>query len=516
MSKKNREYWRKRFELLADAQFNKSAEYYNSLEAEYSKAEKAMQTQINAWYGRFAINNNISLAEAKQLLNSKELEEFKWDVNEYIKYGKENALNGMWMKELENASAKVHISRLEALKIQLQQQVEVLYGNQVDSIDKLARDIYTNGYYHTAYEIQKGFNVGYSFQALNNNQVTKVISKPWAADGSNFTAKCWAGKTNLVNVLHTELTQSIIRGDAPDRAIKVISKQLDVSKKRAGRLVMTESAFFAAAAQKDCYKELDVEKYEIVATLDSHTSEICQGLDGKVFDMKDYEVGITAPPFHPWCRTCTVPYFEDNYGERAAKGAEGKTYYVPSDMTYKKWHNRYVKGNPAEELAEKKVKASYADKKQYEEYKKILGKDIPKSFDDFQDMKYTDSKQWKDIKTLYRQVSWQVKAQENLVQSSVHKVPPEAQANSVFDNYRDGKLESRRYYGKTGKPRLDIDLTDHRNSKEHPIVPHAHDWNFKDIMYDDVDPELQGRLKVGRELSKAEMIANKNILKGGI
>lgn len=28
----------------------------------------------------------------------------------------------------------------------------------------------------------------------------------------------------------------------------------------------------------------------------------------------------------------------------------------------------------------------------------------------------------------------------------------QAALNTVFDNYKDGKLESRRYYGRTGKP----------------------------------------------------------------
>jgi len=81
-----------------------------------------------------------------------------------------------------------------------------------------------------------------------------------------------------------------------------------------------------------------------VATLDSHTSEICRELDGHVEDMKNYEPGVTAPPFHPWCRTTTVPYFEDNYGERAAKGADGKTYYVPSNMKYNDWKETFVDG----------------------------------------------------------------------------------------------------------------------------------------------------------------------------
>jgi SPP1 gp7 family putative phage head morphogenesis protein len=346
------EYWRKRFEQLEEAQLNKGLDYYNELEREYKKASQSIEQQITAWYSRFAQNNEISFAEAKQLLNSKELKEFRWTVDDYIKYGKENAVNGLWLKELENASAKVHISRLEALKMQMQQQVEVLYGNQVDGIDKTMRNIYTDGYYRTAFEVQRGFNVGYNLQKLNERQLSAVMNKPWTADGKNFTNRCWTSKADLVDTLHTQLTQAIIRGDAPDQAIKAIAKKFETSKNNAGRLVMTESAFFASAAQQDCFNELDVERYEIVATLDSHTSPTCQSLDGKVFEMKDYKVGTTAPPFHCFCRTVTVPYFDDNVGSRAARDADGKTYYVPDSMKYPEWKKSFVDGGSKDGLQE--------------------------------------------------------------------------------------------------------------------------------------------------------------------
>lgn len=110
---------------------------------------------------------------------------------------------------------------------------------------------------------------------------------------------------------------------------------------------MPGEAYFSSAAQKDCFDELGVEQYEIVATLDSHTSEICRSLDGKHFPMKDFQPGLTAPPFHVNCRTTTVPYFEDDFGsagERAARGKDGKTYYVPADMNYREWEETFVDG----------------------------------------------------------------------------------------------------------------------------------------------------------------------------
>ena len=111
---------------------------------------------------------------------------------------------------------------------------------------------------------------------------------------------------------------------------------------------MTEEAYFSSEAQKEAFKELDVEEFEIVATLDSHTSDICQEMDGKHFKMSEWEIGTTAPPFHVNCRSTTVPYFDDNIGERAARGEDGKTYYVPSDMTYKEWEKSFVKGDKTE------------------------------------------------------------------------------------------------------------------------------------------------------------------------
>ena len=344
------DYWKSRFELIEQAGHRKGVECYAEIEQQYREAQKSVEQQIAAWYQRFAKNNEISMTEARKLLSERELKEFKWDVKDYIRYGEENALNGQWVKELENASARYHISRLEALQLQLQQQIEVAFGNQLDSLDKSMREIYMDGYYHTTFEIQKGAGVGWDFATLDQKRIDKIINKPWAQDGKNFSSRVWTNKQKLVQELNTTLTQGIILGKDPSKVISQMSERLRVSKAVAGRLVMTESAAFASAAQKDCFKELDVEKYQILATLDSRTSAICQEMDGKVFKMSEWEVGVTAPPFHVWCRTTTIPYFDDweEFGitpERAARGEDGKTYYVPADMTYKEWQKSFVDGD---------------------------------------------------------------------------------------------------------------------------------------------------------------------------
>lgn len=343
----NAEYWKQRFTQLEAAQNRKGATAYLEMEKQYKAAQNELEAQIARWYQRFADSNGISLAQAKQWLKGQDLAEFKWDVKEYIKYGKENAINGAWMQELENASSKFHISRFEALQIQTQNSLETMFAQQMGTMKKALSDVYASGYYHTAYAVQQGFGLGWDIAGLDQAQIEKVLSKPWAVDGYNFSTRIWNSKTKLIGEVHNELSKNLLTGADPQKAIDSLAKKMGTSKSNAGRLVMTEQAYFSSAAQKDCFNDLDVEEYEIVATLDSHTSDICRSLDGKVFKMSDYKPGVTAPPFHVYCRSTTAPHFKDNFdaGERAARGADGKTYYVPDDVTYSEWKKAFVDGD---------------------------------------------------------------------------------------------------------------------------------------------------------------------------
>lgn len=338
--KKSDAYWKERMEALEEALLEQGEEYCRNLEKQYNLAVAEISKKISAWYGRFAKNNGITLAEAKKLLNSDDLLEFQWTVEEYIDNAEENALSGIWVKELENASARVHISRLDSLKLQLRQEAEALGGRQLRDTCTLLERIYRDGYSHTAFEVQKGYGMGTAVHGLNGDALKKVLARPWTADGKTFSQRIWENQAALVSSVNTKLTQMIMRGAAPDKAIGEIAHEFGVSRSRAGCLVMTEAAAFSSAARKDCFKELDVEEYKVIATLDEVTCPVCGQLDGQVFKTSDYEVGVTADPFHPRCRCCTAPYFADMEGKstRFARDAKtGESFDVPNDMTYEQW-----------------------------------------------------------------------------------------------------------------------------------------------------------------------------------
>ena len=349
-------YWTKRFEEEEKQRNISNKAYAKEIEKQYKIAENKIKSDIEKWYIRIADNNQISLADAKKLLTKNELKEFKWTLAEYT----QKAKSGAWKKELENASARIHIKRLEALQLQVQNSIETLRNKENEMLEDYLIKNYEDTYYHSLYEISKGLNLKTSFATLDKNKINQVIGKPWLKDGKTFSDRIWQDKEQLINTLRTKITQSFITGSTLDEAVEDISKFVSDKIKNkeyvARRLLETESAAYASKAQIEAFKSIDVEKYEIVATLDLHTSEICQEMDGKVFNISEQEIGVTVPPFHSHCRTVIAPYFDDE-STRASRDENGE-YKEVKYMNYKEWKDQYIKKEvieraPDEELERK-------------------------------------------------------------------------------------------------------------------------------------------------------------------
>jgi len=252
-----------------------------------------------------------------------------------------------------DASAKIHISRLEALNTQVQNTVQKLYGKfNADAADKFA-GMYTDGYEKAMYEIQKGVQVAWNVPAPDPRRLEKVLSKPWKADGATFSDRIWRQQDMLIDALQKQMTHSLILGRSPKDSIAALAKETGVSRSQAGRLIMTESAYFGNLGLKDGFGELGVEEFQVLETFDSATCTLCGKFDGEHFPMSKFEVGVNAPPFHPNCRGCISPWFEDETGERFARDAEDKATTVPGDVTFEQWRERFLgDGLPDEDKKE--------------------------------------------------------------------------------------------------------------------------------------------------------------------
>lgn len=141
----------------------------------------------------------------------------------------------------------------------------------------------------------------------------------------------------------------------------------------------------------------------------------CQVQDGKTYKMSEWEEGITAPPFHPNCRTTTVPYFPEmdsaEYNRIATDYETGKSYFVPANMSYKEWRASLSTDQEKAFIADKKIREQHnADKKQLSEYRKLrnyaekngqgeLFANVPMNkISDFQTYKYTEPEKYEILK----------------------------------------------------------------------------------------------------------------------
>lgn len=343
------EYWRKRSLMLREMEYNATVEFINALDELYQSSIREVEKDLAVFYARLAKSNEISISAARQYLTSAELPGFRMTLKEYTAMAVLADLPEEHLRMLENASLKVRISRLEAVKLQMQQHATLLMKTELDAIDYLLRKTYMHSFGHGAHTIFTGAGITFEEIGINADVVARLVKKPWAIDGSNFSERIWGDhRPRLVNNLSQTLGKMVVKGEAPDKAIAAISKQFNVSRKAAVTLVQTEASFFAEQAKLDIYKELDVEEYEFASSLTERTCPECGALDGKHWKVTKKEPGVNFPPIHPNCTICTtIPYIDPaelEHDTRAAKDASGKTVYIPRNMKYPEWKEKYLIG----------------------------------------------------------------------------------------------------------------------------------------------------------------------------
>ena len=381
------EYWKNRFLKSTKDVFDSDDQYVAEIFRMYKRAAENIDRDILSILNSM---DEVSMSEAKKLLNKKEVKSFRNNLSDFTNASK-GFITPDLEKELDVASRRVRISRLQAMQLSLKSNVAVLLNKEQQKLFAHLSNQYTSSYYEDLYELQR--ITGYEqINKLSPSFVEEVLNTSWANDGKNFSDRIWTRKDKLLSTLDTNLRQGLITGRSPDKISAEISHELSVSKSNAKRLVQTESAAIHASSRKSMFKQMGVEKYEILATLDTRTTEICRGLDGKVFNVKDYEVGITAPPFHVYCRSTTIPYFDDDIQDeiverRAARNVRtGKSTTVP-DMDYRTWYKKYV--------------VPENDRKEFERITKILGYKVAGNLDKYRNIKYNDVERYSDIQKDY-------------------------------------------------------------------------------------------------------------------
>lgn len=392
-SKLNSAYWRKRTLQQAERQIQADEKLNQDIAREYKRILHELDKELAGFYARYAQNESISMVEARRLLKDAELEDFRMSLDEF----RAKAIAGGYDKELNEIYLRTRVSRLQALQTQIRLRIQELFQEQQEQLHDHLAGIYTDTYYQTVYAVSQQTPVLASFARIDTEVVEKLLSKPWL--DSDFSSRIWADRDKLLRELETALSRSFVRGEPLQRVSKQFAERMGVSQSRAATLIHTESAHVAAEATARGYQETGVNEYTFDASLDLKTCPICGAMDGMTFKVSERETGVNYPPVHPRCRCTTVPEteFKISSGRTARNPVTGKTEYVDQGMTYSEWHKKYIEDDPAGALAEKMSRKHSSDAKQWREYRSVLGKNAPKSLEEFQRIKYTESEEWRRL-----------------------------------------------------------------------------------------------------------------------
>lgn len=401
----NEDYWKLRSEQRILSAEKRILRLENEMKEQFDRAYKEIEKKIASFYFKYAEDNELDYSDAVKYLTNHERKEFQKDVQFYIKKAIDNDYRDEHKQYLQALSTRARVQRLEALKASIRHEAHGLYEEYILSGTQITFDeILRDNYYHTIFDIQQFLGYGVSFERISKNTLKALVEYPWS--GSNYSDKIWGNVDNFTKKLENTLTSGIIQGKSNQDMARELKKVTEGSYKNTIRLVRTETNFICSEATDKAYGEFGLDKYQFLATLDLKTSEVCRKLDRQVFKRSERKVGVNCNPMHPHCRSTTTPYIPDLEGTRLAKGSDGKYYKVDRSMSYQEWYDRYVVNDPNELIAEKKIKNKSSDKKQFDEYKDILGKNAPRSFEMFQDMKYNDIEEYNNLKVKYRTVNY--------------------------------------------------------------------------------------------------------------
>ncbi len=401
MAKKRLKHFEKRSIQDAARRTNLTEDFINrEIKKYYELAENEIQEEIEWLYEKFADEENINLLEAKKKISAIDLK--KIDLESLSKQAIITNDSDL-LKFIKTVSAKTRITRLDILNLEIQKTLSELFNKEQTSLYNHLLDTYKDSYFRGVYNTQQLFQIGYDFVKPSEQVIKTAITNKW--ENANYSQRLWGHREKLSKELQEHITTGLIQGKSVNEMAKKIARDMEISLNNAKRLVRTETNYIHNQATLDVYKNYaGIEQYKYLATLDFKTSAICQELDGKIFKVDEAKAGVNFPPMHPNCRSTTTVYFEDDpIGERIATDANGNTYYVPEDLTYEQWFNNLSEDEKGKmSLNLKKYQNLNQDEKQFERYKNILGKDAPKTIEEFQNIKYNNKDKWESLKQKYK------------------------------------------------------------------------------------------------------------------
>lgn len=296
-AEKNRLYWEQRELEQKKHYITDEKEYSKHLNKIYEDMRDNVQKEIEAFYGKYAKAEGISLSEAKKRVSQLDIEAYERKAKRYVE-DKDFSKEANEEMRLYNATMK--INRLEMLKANIG--LELISGHE--ELQKYMESILQG---RTEEELKRQAGILGETIKDNANAVHAIVNASF--HNAKYSDRIWMHQDLLKSELSKQLQSGLIQGKNPRVLAKSIRQKFDVSKASAETLMRTELARVQTEAQKLSFERNGFEQYTFLALGDA--CGICKELNDKHFYVKDMMPGTNAPPMHPNCR-CSTSAYEDS------------------------------------------------------------------------------------------------------------------------------------------------------------------------------------------------------------
>lgn len=290
-------YWRKRETEQKNKYITDEKEYAAELKKIYSDVLDNVQKEIDAFYGKYAKAEGITIAEAKKRVSELDIKQYERKAKRYVE---EKNFSKEANAEMRLYNATMKINRLEMLKANIG--LELISGH--DELQKYMEGILKG---RTEEELKR--QAGILGKTIKNNAQAADAIVNASFHNAKFSDRVWMYQDLLKAELSKLLQSGLIQGKNPRVLAKEIRNKFDVSKSNAERLMRTELARVQTEAQKQSFERNGFTQYTFHALGDA--CDICRVLNGKHFKVKDMMPGENASPMHPNCR-CSTSAYEDS------------------------------------------------------------------------------------------------------------------------------------------------------------------------------------------------------------
>lgn len=318
----SRDYWRRREQENLKKNLKSEAEYAKELNRIYSDAMDNIQKEIDAFYGRYAGKEGITIAEAKKRVSKLDIEVYSRKAEKYVR---EKDFSKQANKEMRLYNLTTKVNRLEMLKAQIGLEL-------VSSFDEMQKFFEQKLTDRTTEEFER--QAGILGESVGD--VTLAASSIVGASFHNatFSQRIWANQDLLKSEISKLLQTGMIQGRHPDVLARELRKRIDVSRFNSERLMRTEMARVQTEAQMQSFERYGFEEYEYMACHYGDVCTACKALDGKHFKTKDAMPGDNAPPMHPFCHCSTCAWLDEE------KYSQWLDSYSEHGLSFREWQER--------------------------------------------------------------------------------------------------------------------------------------------------------------------------------